>query len=224
MLIISDAENYTRSRYEVLKKKKTSLEANVWTPLCCRLRSALLQLVAKLLGIRILQRLDRYRRLGPSLPLNATLIHHRCLHGDWVGAEDGEVQQELGAEVVIVRFHTLFDLVCFGIQRDLKKEKKGGICNYFRRQMTDLLLWFLLKEHTLYSGPVLLWRTDVTLRQTDWIFLKRPGVEPCCTTPSTLSVSCWLLCTGMGSLGVRGDGESASCKNTKTSQVTQRFI
>lgn len=37
-----------------------------------------------------------------------------------MGAEDGEVQQKLGAEVVIVRFYTLLDLICFSIQRNLK--------------------------------------------------------------------------------------------------------
>ncbi|TNN76149.1 hypothetical protein EYF80_013680 [Liparis tanakae] len=42
----------------------------------------LLLLMAELLGVRVLQGFDRHRRLGPSLPLDATLIHHRGLHSD----------------------------------------------------------------------------------------------------------------------------------------------
>lgn len=56
----------------------------------------------------------------------------------------------------------------------------------------------------------MLWRTEVTFRHTDWILLKSPGVEPCCTTPSTFRVNCWVFCTGMASLGVRGEGDKAS--------------
>lgn len=91
------------------------LEAGVCSPLWGGLGSTLLQLVAKLLGVRILQGFDRHRRLGPRLPLGAALIHHGGLHGDVVSAQDGEIQQELGAEVVIVRFYPLLDLICFRV-------------------------------------------------------------------------------------------------------------
>lgn len=91
------------------------LEASVCTPLWSRLRSALLQLMAKLLGVRVLQGLDRHCRFGPGLPLDATLIHNRGLYGDRVCAQDGEIQQELGAEVVVVGFHSLLDLIRFSV-------------------------------------------------------------------------------------------------------------
>ena len=77
--------------------------------------------MAELLGVRILQRLDRHCRLGPCLPLDATLVHHGGLHGDGVSAQDGEIQQELGAEVVIVGFDPLLDLIGFSVERNLKK-------------------------------------------------------------------------------------------------------
>lgn len=110
-------------------KHWTLLVARVGTPLGSGLRSTLLlllllQLKSQLLGVRVLQWFNRHSRLGPRFPLGATLIHHRRLHADDVGAQDGEVQQELGAEVVIVGLHALFDLVGFGVEWNLNKEKK----------------------------------------------------------------------------------------------------
>lgn len=63
---------------------------------------------------------------------------------------------------------------------------------------------------TLYSCPGLLCRVDDTFRQMDWIFRKRPGLEPCWTTPSIFNASCWLFWTTMGSAGLRGEGDRAS--------------
>lgn len=99
------------------------LEASICAPLWGRLRPTLLQLVAELLGVRVLQGLDRHRRLGAGLPLGATLIHHRGLHGDGVSAQDGEVEQELGAEVVVVGSHPLLDLIGFSVEWNLKGER-----------------------------------------------------------------------------------------------------
>lgn len=101
-----------------------SLEASVCTPLWSRLSSTLLQLMAELLGVRILQGFDRHRRLGPGFPLDAALIHHGRLHGDGVSAQDGEIQQELGAEVVVVGLHPLLDLISFGVEWNLKRGEK----------------------------------------------------------------------------------------------------
>lgn len=114
-----------------------SLEASVCTPLWSRLSSTLLQLMAELLGVRILQWFDRYRRLGPSLPLSAALIHHRGLHSDSVSAQDGEIQQELGAEVVVVGFYTLLDLISFSVERNLKGKKN----KQENRTIMGVLLW-----------------------------------------------------------------------------------
>lgn len=77
--------------------------------------------MAELLRVRILQGFDGHRRLGPGLPLDAALVHHGGLHGDRVSAQDGEIQQELGAEVVVVGFHPLLDLVSFSVEWNLKK-------------------------------------------------------------------------------------------------------
>lgn len=96
-----------------------SLEAGVCTPLWSRLSSCLLQLMAELLGVRILQRFNRYSCLRPRLPLSPALIHYRGLHSDSVGAQDGEIQQKLSAEVVVVGFYTLFDLVSFSVEWNL---------------------------------------------------------------------------------------------------------
>lgn len=54
----------------------------------------------------------------------------------------------------------------------------------------------------------------------DWILLKSPGVEPCCTTPSTFRVNCWVFCTGMASLGVRGEGDKASWNERSHTSVS----
>lgn len=91
------------------------LEAVVNTPLRGGLGSTLLQLVPELLGVWILKGFDWHRRFGSGLPLDAALIHHRGLHCDSVCAQNGEIQQELGAEVVIVWFYPLFDLIDFSI-------------------------------------------------------------------------------------------------------------
>lgn len=84
--------------------------------------------MAELLGVGILQWFYRYSRFGPGLPLSATLIHHGGLHSDGVSAQDGEIQQELGAKVVIVGFYTLLDLVRFCVERNLngKQNRKMG--------------------------------------------------------------------------------------------------
>lgn len=79
--------------------------------------------MAELLGVRILQGFDRHRRLGPGFPLDATLIHHGGLYSDSVSAQDGEIQQELGAEVVIVGLHPLLNLISFSVEWNLKGEK-----------------------------------------------------------------------------------------------------
>lgn len=42
-----------------------------------------------------------------------------------MSAQDGEIQQELGAEVVVVRFDTFFDLIRFSVEWNLKEDKKG---------------------------------------------------------------------------------------------------
>lgn len=105
------------------------LEASVGTPLWSRLSCALLLLMAELLGVRVLQGFDRHRRLGPGLPLDAALVHHGGLHRDGVGAQDGEVQQELGAEVVVVGFYPLLDLVSFSVEWNLKGKKHGNETN-----------------------------------------------------------------------------------------------
>lgn len=99
------------------------LETSISAPLWCRLSSTLLQLMAELLRVRILQWFYRYRRFGPGLPLCATLIHHRGLNSDSVSAQDGEIQQELGAKVIIVGFHTLLDLICFCVEWNLKRKQ-----------------------------------------------------------------------------------------------------
>lgn len=78
--------------------------------------------MAELLGVRILQWFHRDSCLGPGLPLGAALIHHGRLHGDGVSAQDGEIQQELGAEVVVVRFNALFDLIRFSVEWNLKED------------------------------------------------------------------------------------------------------
>lgn len=83
--------------------------------------------MAELLGVRILQGFDWYRCLGPGLPLDAALVHHRGLHGDGVSAQDGEIQQELGAEVVVVGFYPLLDLIGFSVEWDLKGKKTGQL-------------------------------------------------------------------------------------------------
>lgn len=54
----------------------------------------------------------------------------------------------------------------------------------------------------------------------DWILLKSPGVEPCCTTPSTFRVNCWVFCTGMASVGVRGEGDKASWNERRHTSVS----
>lgn len=87
------------------------------------------------------------------------------------------------------------------------------VCRLRNTKKTTIKVCVVEIERTLSSGALLLWRTEVTLRQTDWIFLKSPGVEPCCTTPSTFRVSCCVFCTGMGSLGVRGEGDRASWRS-----------
>ena len=112
------------------------LEAGVCAPLWSGLGPAaaaaallllLLQLVAELLGVRILQGLDRHRCLGPGLPLDAALVHHGGLNGDGVGAQDGEIEQELGAEIVIVGFYPLLNLIGLGVQWNLKGGKYGKV-------------------------------------------------------------------------------------------------
>lgn len=105
------------SRCEAVRRK--SLKPSVRSPLRGGLSSSLLQLVAELLGVRVLHRLDGHRGLWSRFPLGAALVHHGGLHCHQVGAEDGEVQQELGAEVVVVRFYALLDLVTFSIQWNL---------------------------------------------------------------------------------------------------------
>lgn len=110
-----------------------SLEASVCPPLCSRLSRPLLQLLAELLGVRVLQGFDRHRRLGPSLPLDTTLIHHRGLHSDGVSAQDGEIQQELDAEVVVVGFHLLLDLISFSVEWNLKKGKNVSFNTWKQR-------------------------------------------------------------------------------------------
>lgn len=100
--------------------RRDSLKSSVRPPLRGGLSSSLLQLVAELLGVMILLRLDGHRRLRTRFPLGAALVHHGGLHRDQVGAEDREVQQELGAEVVVVRFYTPLDLIGFSIQWNLK--------------------------------------------------------------------------------------------------------
>lgn len=82
--------------------------------------------MAELLGVGVLQGLDRHSGFGPRLPLDAALVNHRGLHGDSVRAEDGEVEQELRAEVVVVGFHPLLDLVGLTLQRNLKGKQGGG--------------------------------------------------------------------------------------------------
>lgn len=80
----------------------------------------MLHLVAELLGVWILHGLDRQCGLRPRLPLDAALVHHRSLHSDSMSAQDGKIEQELGAEVVIVGFHPLLDLIGCTLQRYLK--------------------------------------------------------------------------------------------------------
>lgn len=82
--------------------------------------------MAELLGVRVLQRLDGHRGLGSCFPLGAALVHHGGLHRHQVGAEDGEAQQELCAEVVVVRLYALLDLIAFRIQRNLSGKRREG--------------------------------------------------------------------------------------------------
>ena len=101
------------------------LEASVHAPLRRGLRSTLLLLLLlllpQLLGVRVLQGLDGHRDPGAGLPFDAALVHHRRLHGDRVRPQHGEVEQELGAEVVVVGLHALLDLVGLGVQWDLNR-------------------------------------------------------------------------------------------------------
>lgn len=77
----------------------------------------------ELLRIGVFQGLDGHRDLGARLPLDAALVHHGRLHADGVRAQHGEVEQELGAEVVVVGLHPLLDLVGLGVQWDLKRKR-----------------------------------------------------------------------------------------------------
>lgn len=72
---------------------------------------------------------------------------------------------------------------------------------------------------TLKSGAGLDCSVELAFRHTERILRKRPGVEPCWMTPSTFSVSCCVFCTGIGSLGVRGDGDRASCVSKTEREV-----
>lgn len=118
---------YKNKTGQAQKLKHIFLEARVCSPLWGRLGSTLLELVAELLGVRILQGFDRHRRLGPRLPLCAALVHHRGFHGDSVSAKDGKIKQELGAEVVVVGLHSLLDLISFSVEWDLKARKYGKV-------------------------------------------------------------------------------------------------
>lgn len=100
------------------------LEASICTPLWSRLSPTLLQLMSDLLGVRVLQGFHRHCCLGPSLPLSATLIHYRGLHRDSMSAQDGKIQQELGAKVVIVGLDALLDLISFRVKWNLKSRDK----------------------------------------------------------------------------------------------------
>ena len=93
--------------------------------------------MAELLRVRILQRFDRHRGPGPRLPLNATLVHHRGLHSDGVGAQHGEVQQELSAEVVVVGFNTLLDLIGFTVEWNLERGKTNMFVLIIIRAVTQ---------------------------------------------------------------------------------------
>lgn len=75
----------------------------------------------------------------------------------------------------------------------------------------SLWLWFGTLTPTLKSGVALDCSVALAFKQTEWILRKRPGVVPCWITPSTFSVSCCVFCTGIGSFGVRGDGDRANC-------------
>lgn len=80
----------------------------------------LLLLQADLLRIGVFQGFDKHGGSGAGLPDDAIGVSHRGLHGDAVCPEDSEVQQELGAEVVVVRLHPLLHLIGHAVERNLE--------------------------------------------------------------------------------------------------------
>lgn len=76
--------------------------------------------MAELLWERILHGFNAHCTLGPGFPLYPALIHHTRLHRHAVAPRDEEVQQELSAEIVVMRLHPLLNLIDLGLERNLK--------------------------------------------------------------------------------------------------------
>lgn len=107
--------DYKRGRPK--RKAETLLEAGGDAALSC-LSSSLL--MAELLRERILHGFHAHCTRGPGFPLHPALVHHTRLHRHTVAPRHREVQQELSAEVVVMRLHPLLDLIGLGLERNLK--------------------------------------------------------------------------------------------------------
>lgn len=77
--------------------------------------------MAELLRERILHGFNAHCALGPGFPLHPALVNHTRLYRHTVAPRHREVQQDLSAEVVVMRLHSLLDLIGLGLERNLKR-------------------------------------------------------------------------------------------------------
>lgn len=88
---------------------------------------SLLLLKSNLLGVRIFKRLNQQSGFGPRLPYDTIEISNRRLHCDAVGANNNKVQEELCAEVIVVRLNHLLHLICQAVNGHLGKKTGVGM-------------------------------------------------------------------------------------------------
>lgn len=108
--------------WEVCSASAAWLKPRVGIPLLLLLERllGLLLLQADLLGVRVLQGFHKYGSSGTSLPHDTVGVFHRRLHRNVVRTKDGEVQQKLSTEVIVMRLNPLLHLIGHIVNGDLE--------------------------------------------------------------------------------------------------------
>lgn len=115
----------------------------------------MLLLQPNLLGIGIFKRLDKQSSFGPSLPYDAIEVSHRRLYSDAVGANNSKVQEELCAEVIVVRLNHLLHLICQAVHGYLtKKEQEKLECQFMLPLKGNVQIFYCVKRSLDFTGEI----------------------------------------------------------------------